>query len=267
MNFKEYISSGILEAYVLGELSDEERSEVEVMAATHPEISKELNIIEETIEVLAFKTAINPGVDLKDRIKERVQADKKEKEVKHLDLRERTKVSPVLRYAVAASVTISLITSYMAYNYWNKWKTTEEQLNGLIAQNEQIADDYNLVNQRLEGIENDLEVLGNPDFARITMKGTDNSPNSLTTVYWNSASQDVYLDIQSLKDLSQQNQYQLWAIVDGQPVDIGVFDLSDQLIKMKSIAEATAFAITIEPRGGSKDPNFETMQVLGTVGV
>jgi len=86
-------------------------------------------------------------------------------------------------------------------------------------------------------------------------------------VYWNGSTQEVYLDIQNMKELAQENQYQLWAIIDGKPVDAGVFDGNlTGLVKMKGIGTgAAAFAVTIEPRGGKASPTLETMQVVGNV--
>mgnify|MGYP003530077533 CR=1 FL=1 len=43
MNTSEYISSGILESYVLDQLSDEERAAVKIMALKHPEIQDEIS--------------------------------------------------------------------------------------------------------------------------------------------------------------------------------------------------------------------------------
>ncbi len=69
-----------------------------------------------------------------------------------------------------------------------------------------------------------------------------------------------------MKSLAQENQYQLWAIVDGKPVDAGVFDSTTAgLLKMKALAGAAAFAVTIEPRGGKATPSLETLQVIGNV--
>ena len=47
MNIKEYISSGVLESYVLGELSAEERVDVEKKLLLYPELKKVLTLIEE----------------------------------------------------------------------------------------------------------------------------------------------------------------------------------------------------------------------------
>ena len=54
---------------------------------------------------------------------------------------------------------------------------------------------------------------------------------------------------------------------DGKPVDMGVFDFDVKgLLKMKSVANAATFAVTIEPKGGSVNPTLEAMQVAGNVG-
>jgi anti-sigma-K factor RskA len=70
-----------------------------------------------------------------------------------------------------------------------------------------------------------------------------------------------------MKTLAQENQYQLWAIVDGKPVDAGVFDGNlAGLLKMKNIPiGAVKFAVTVEPRGGKESPTLSTMQVIGDV--
>lgn len=265
MNVEAYISSGILEAYVLGELSQRERLDVEKNLKLYPELKKELALIEETQERLLIKTAISPKPSTKKALFEKIDASKKITTV--VALPASTSAAAIWKYAVAASVTAALITSYLAYDYRDKWKKTENNLAELIAQNQQMANDYNTVNQRLDVIENELRVTNNPDFNRILMRGTANSPGALASVYWNEKTNEVYLSIQELKKLSQESQYQLWAIIDGKPVDAGVFDNNFAgLVKMKNIgAGAATFAVTIEPRGGRPSPTLETMQVAGNV--
>ncbi len=91
----------------------------------------------------------------------------------------------------------------------------------------------------------------------------------MATVYWDSRSKDVYLLVNNLPKPASQKQYQLWAIVDGKPVDAGMVDLSgsqdNMLLKMRNIPEAQAFAITLEKEGGSPSPTMEAMYVLGKV--
>lgn len=266
MNVEAYISSGILEAYALGELSDLERTEVEKNLKQYPEVRKELARIEEAQEKLLMEASMKPRASVKTSLFAKI--DQRKQEVKELPLSppQTTSVS-FWKLAAAASVTVALISSYLAYDYWNKWKKTENNLTELIAQNQRVAEDYNKVNQRLDQIENDLNITNNPAFQRVVMKGTPNAPSALASVYWNESTKEVYLSIQDMKQLTQENQYQLWAIIDGKPVDAGVFDGNTAgLLKMKDISSGAAtFAVTIEPRGGKQSPTLETMQVAGNV--
>ena len=61
---KAYIESGILELYVLGQLSAPEMLEVERMAASAPEIKRELEAIEIALEAYAIENAVEPREDL-----------------------------------------------------------------------------------------------------------------------------------------------------------------------------------------------------------
>ncbi|HLP12497.1 MAG TPA: cupin domain-containing protein [Flavobacteriales bacterium] len=62
---KEYIESGILEMYLLGLASEVECAEVEQMAAQHPEVRNEMEVIAVTIEKQAMETAVEPHENMK----------------------------------------------------------------------------------------------------------------------------------------------------------------------------------------------------------
>ena len=263
MNIEEYISSGILEAYALGELTATERAEVEMNLAQYPQLKEELFRVEETQEKFLLNTSRTPKASVKENLFKKIN-EKGEAKVVSMPVRE-SQIN-FWKYMAAASVVIAVGASYLAYNYYGKWRSTENNLNDLIAQNQQMAQDYNTVNQRLDKIETDIQVINNPAFSRVIMKGTEHAPDAMASVYWNSTTQEVYLSIQNMKELAQENQYQLWAIVDGKPVDAGVFDSNVAgLLKMKSLGDVAAFAVTIEPRGGKPTPSLETMQVIGNV--
>lgn len=260
MNIEEYISSGILESYILGDLSDLERKEVEKNLSLYPALREELTKIEEAQEKFLLSTGINPNPSVKNKLMAKVMVKKSEgKEV----------LLPSVNqwpYLAAASLAMALVTSYLAYNYWNKWRDVKTDLEELIVQNQQMAKDYDKVNQRIDKIEEDIKIIDNPAFTRIVLKGTENAPTALAYVYWNQTSSEVFLSIQNMKALSEDNQYQLWAIVDGKPVDGGTFDFDPSgLIRMKTTSKASAFAVTVEPRGGNATPTLQTMQVLGSV--
>lgn len=263
MNIEEYISSGILEAYALGDLSVIEQQTVEKNLTLYPQLREELEKIEKTQEAFLVKTSVQPRSAVKENIFKAIASIKPKPKVISIHS-ERTIM--LWKYAVAASVSLLIVSSLLAYTYYSRWRSTENDLNNLIAQNQQMAHDYNTVNQRLDKIENDIDIINNPSFTRVVMKGTENAPEAMASVYWNTTTNEVYLSIQNMKQLAKENQYQLWAIVDGKPVDAGVFDVDvSGLLKMKTLSGAAAFAVTVEPRGGKPSPSLETLQVIGNV--
>jgi anti-sigma-K factor RskA len=257
LNLQEYISSGILETYLLGDGTPEERAEVERLAVRHHEVREELRKIEEAMEDLAMKGAMNPKPEVKDSIMAGVEARV-------------VSISSARfngwKYAAAASIIMALTASYLAISYHGLWKNSEAALHNLIAQNRSMAQNYNTVNERLNKLQGDVAIIENVAFKKVVMSGTQNDKNALASVYWNESTKEVYVSIQRLKEISKENQFQLWAIVNGKPVDAGVFDKDfSGLMKMKNISGAAAFAVTVEPRGGKESPTLETMQVIGAV--
>jgi anti-sigma-K factor RskA len=212
-----------------------------------------------------MKAAVQPRAQVKDKVFATIDPEKEDGKIVQLESGKQS--ASFWKLAAAAAVTIAVISSYLALDYWHKWKASENNLAELIAQNQRVAQDYNAVNDRLDRLEKDLNIINNPAFNRVVMKGTPNAPTALASVYWNEKTSEVYLSIQEMKELSQEKQYQLWAIIDGKPVDAGVFDANFAgLLKMKAIQSGAAtFAVTVEPRGGKEGPTLETMQVVGNV--
>jgi anti-sigma-K factor RskA len=261
VNIQEYIASGILESYALGEVTEAERESVENALSQYPELREELRAIEETLERVVFASAIAPPASVKRKLMNKLSGASRP-EAKVIAMRS----EGFWKYATAASIAIALTTSYLAYQYHGLWKADSMELAQIRSENQRTAEDYNVVKQKLDKLQEDVGIMGSTAFTKVILKGTENDKNALAAVYWNANTQEVFLSIQELKAISQENQFQLWAIVDGKPVDAGVFDSGFAgLLKMKNIHGAAAFAVTIEPRGGKDHPSLETMQVVGSV--
>lgn len=259
MKIEEYISSGILEAYLLGEVSDKDRADVEEKLRLHPALQEELHRLEELLERMAFSTVLVPPDTIREKLMSKAKGFAPTKEVKT------HRQSMPWMLATAASVTIAMIAGYFAIHYKQQLETTTKELDNLVARSSQIAEQYNQVNQDIDKLESTLDVLDNPSYKKIVMQGTETFPAGLASVYWNNQSEEVYLTVQNLRKLSHEQQYQLWAIVNGKPVDAGVFNTGNRLIKMRSLKGATAFAVTIEPAGGSVSPTLSSIVVIGSV--
>ncbi|AEI50909.1 anti-sigma factor [Runella slithyformis] len=262
IDIKAYIESGILEDYLSGNITDQERREVECLSKIYPEIKTELDQLGEAVERYAFAHRVTPPAELKSKIMVQLEfaVDKKavssngsslegseedETPVYKLDSRQ----SSFQWGWVAAASVVALIGSAVYFNARLDTVNTalDRQSAELTQKNELIAN------------------LDNPDNQFVTLKGVEKSPNSAVRVVWNPKTQEVRLNVLSLPVPQADKQYQLWGLVGGKPVDLGVFDVNGVMQKMKAASQAEAFAVTLEKRGGSPSPTLSEMYVMGKV--
>ncbi|MEO7923650.1 MAG: anti-sigma factor [Chitinophagaceae bacterium] len=232
MNTQEYISSGIIESYVLGLASIEERNELEKMCEQYPEVLQARTAFELALEKQAMENAIMPPVLLRDKVFAAIAdaGTARQAPVRSMSW---------LKYAAAACI-ILLAGSL----YWNI---------SLSRKNKELRSSYDNTIAKLNDLQNDIKVLQqNPNVKMASMKGQNISPASFATVYWDTTSQDVYLMINNMPVPPSDKQYQLWAFLDGKPIDMGLIEITAkplQLYRLKKAQAAQAFAITLEKKG------------------
>jgi anti-sigma-K factor RskA len=274
VNIQEYISSGIVESYVLGLASAEEQLEFERLCTAHPEIKAAKEAFESSLEQHALDSAVAPPSNLKQKIWSDLNLQP-EGRISNLKI-VNDKAEPLTpvrsmsfaRMLTAASIILLIGSAMLNIYYYNQYKSSTAKLNELIAANEGFAKNNNVLQAKLQQYENSFELMKDPSKAIVVaMKGQAIAPSSETTVYWEKQTKDVYLLINNLPQPAANKQYQLWAIVDGKPVDAGVFDMntSNALVKMRNIPNAQAFAITLEKAGGSTAPNLQALYVMGKI--
>ncbi|MEO6313312.1 MAG: anti-sigma factor [Chitinophagaceae bacterium] len=265
MNIQEYISSGIVESYVLGLASNEERAEFEQLAAANAELMRAKEAFEISLQQHAFDNAVPPPASLKQKIWDDIKLEIAVLPVADKPFNEtRQSVTPVrtmgfAKFLAAASIILLIGSTLLNFYFYSQYKSSVAKLDELIASNQQFAANSNVMQTKLQQYERSFELMKDPAMAVVTMKGEPVAPSSLTTVYWNKQSNDVYLLVNELPKPGAGKQYQLWAIVDGVPVDAGILSRNEAtgLVKMKTIPKgAQAFAITLENTGGSKTPTM-----------
>ncbi|MEO8146636.1 MAG: cupin domain-containing protein [Bacteroidia bacterium] len=72
MNLKEYITSGVLESYCLGLVSEQEQFQIEKLAASHPEVQMEIDSIYNSFEQVAAAGAVAPPPAVKNNLMLRI---------------------------------------------------------------------------------------------------------------------------------------------------------------------------------------------------
>ena len=270
-DIKAYIESGILELYVMGEATHEERAQVEAMARQHPAIKAELDEIERSLEAYAEENAIQPPAALRDKVLNSLvtnladdrsfRSARVEKGDNNVIPISRARSNSFFKYAFAACLALLIISIAALISVYNRLEQSNNQLALLQSQNQHFAN-------RVNFMENELSILHDPSFKLLKLQGTKNSPSSALTIAWSPVKKKVLIDMANanMPVNDKTHQYQLWALVGGKPVDLGVFDAdttSKDMKPMKSIASADAFAVTLEPRGGSANPTMDEMMVLG----
>ncbi|UFH56123.1 hypothetical protein [Spirosoma sp. KNUC1025] len=68
----QYLTSGVLEAYLLGLTTDEEKAELEKILTTDPEVLAQLNDLETTIEDYFQRNGVPPPPSIREKIELRI---------------------------------------------------------------------------------------------------------------------------------------------------------------------------------------------------
>ena len=290
MNTKEYIESGIIESYVLGVTTAGESAEVEQLALEYPEIQTEIESISNTFESYVLQFEKEPPAFLKDKIKaklfsEPISADRFQAAVhggqstvaneqlagdsgqsvnseqlsvnsKQIDENPReivslnNNVNSPQRSIFSMVASWALLALSIGGNIWffSNWKNSEEKLVALETQNQVLAQEGKALKASYQ---EEIAILQNPDFKVITLAGQPVYPTAKALIYFDKNKKEVYLSALKLPKAPTGKQYQLWAFVNGKPVDAGLIDENGNVLKMKSFDKVEAFAISLEDTGGS----------------
>jgi len=233
----------------MGLASEEERSEFEQLCLQYPELVAARNEFEKSLEKQAFQQAIKPPDNLKEKIINKIQLQTSAGEAKIIAINARSGNSGWLRFVAAASVILLLASVYFVYDQFSENKKLKNSYNKLQSQADSIIKiNEILVKEKRKSIDPDDAVV-------VSMVGTQPSPSS-ANIYWDTASSSVFLVVKNLPKLPSEKQYQLWAFIEGKPVDLGLFDPDNKnvILQMKNTQKAEAFAITIEKRGNGPIP-------------
>ena len=264
MNIKEYISSGVVEGYVLGLLTAQERFEFEQYCDAYPELKEARKAFELALEKQAMEKSIAPPADLKQKIASKIFDENKTAPVIPIQSAPLRKFNWA-RLVAAASVILLVGTIWWSMNLKNendKLKSDNAALqNDLKISQDSIAQIIAMANHiQKEG----MKMVG--------LNGTANSPRSFATVYWDTTSHDVYLLVNNLPKPASDEQYQLWALLKTnnqmQTIDLGMLQLSQkplQVYKMTNAQSAQAFAITLEKKDGNPEPNLQKIYVMSNL--
>jgi len=279
VDIQEYISSGKLELFVLGDLNETEQQEVLAMAKKYPEIDQEIAAIEEAMLAIDQASGVTPSNEVKNKVFDSLESENQKytpPASKGGPLQKEVKLEPGgvpvsnawKTFAVAASV-VALLSLSAAIYYANQYFDVEQRFEIALQRNAVLAEEMQTNQVKMNALDTEMEKFITGNFDKIPMKGEGlpMQEDALVNVFWDKNSKEVLLAVDQLAKLDPDNDYQLWAIGDEGPVGIGLVDPANilGLQTMNLASSAQAFAITIEPKGGSESPTLEKLVVLGEV--
>lgn len=295
-NIQEYIESGILEQYALGELSPAEQAAVDAEAARYPAIREELQQVQAAFGFYAEAHAITPPAGLRERVLGNVLAQiaapaanatpnsalRADVDAVAQATTNQPAAPAVVRsmtsadasparsiWAMAASVALILSLGANALLYSN-WKDASSEVVALQNSQSRFAATTQVVERQLGTLRQENQILRSDEFRAVALAGTKDAPSARAKVLFNPATHKVYVDVKSMPALPAGKQYQLWALDNGKPVDAGLLAANTaagtELQQMKDVSNAQAFAVTVEPVGGSANPTMP-IQAMGAVSI
>jgi len=265
MDIQEYISSGILELYVYGALTETESREVSRELNEHPEIRKEVEEIEVALQRLSASLAPSYNAEaILASIKQKL-ANKSHSGVVSMEHKKKT---PWVSYIGWAASLVLLIGLFFLLGDNNELR---EQLNSEKAQSAEMEQQIADAREDNEKTEKLLAVLRDKEVSKVSLQGQTAAPEAYAAVYWNKDEKKAYIDAKELPEPPRGKVYQVWSLkLDPlTPTSIGLldeFDIDDnKIFTLENANESQAFGITLEPEGGSKTPTMEQLYVLGAV--
>ena len=268
MNIKEYISSGILEAYLAGELSESEMIEVDRMTEKYPVIKQELQELKDSISEYGKITDQLPASKVLSDALKAIREEEKDRFINELHKTEnevkikRVNIVPI--WSIAASI---LLVISMGFNYifYTEFKSAKEKYELATYENESLNASIEQASQELQYASLRIAHFLNEDNIHVRMDGLDIAPESFANVFWNRKTNAVFISVDNLPAPPHGHQYQLWAIKPGlAPIDAGIFDHSQLIQELKVIkGNVQAFAVTLEKKGGSPIATVDKTFVKG----
>ena len=269
MDIKEYINSGVVEMYAMHALNPQEKAEFEQKLLLYPELKKELQIIQNNLNDYAESFSSNPRPELRTKILESIESieTKNTKNPKVKAVQNRENNSLTYKYLIAACLAALVVSTFASWFFYSRWNEAEDRYSALLIDKNQLAKNYNLVKNEYDRNVNDLIIMRDQQSLVIQLLSNDTSKNFEARVYWNKNTHETYIDVLALPIPEDGKQYQLWALVDGKPIDAGVFDFSlFGIQRVKGIPEAHSWAVTLEPVGGSIAPTMDQIYLSGKKG-
>jgi anti-sigma-K factor RskA len=264
MEIDKYISSGILELYVAGLLTEEQNMEVQRRAQENPRIMEEILAIEGAVRELS--KSVSPRATMGRGFPEILK--RIGEEVEPVELGKPRRGTSWTAYSGWAAAILLAAGIWWVYQQNQDLQTQMELRSDQI---EVLEDQIFQARSSREKSETLLNALRGQNVTVVALGGQATSPDSFAKAYWNKSENKVYIDALGLPEPPPGKVYQVWSLKLSPlaPTSIGLLEdfMSDEnkIFALLNPNDSEAFGITLEPAGGSETPTMDQLYTLGQV--
>ena len=253
MDKKTILEKGLLEQYLLGDLDTKESDQIEKLLATDSELKALYSQLEEDFERLGLENSITPP----DRVKLELLSAIKENSYTTKVVTLETKRNKSWFLGIAASIALILF----AGSVWMYMQLNDIKEELQIVENEKLELDQkvNTLNQQFSNELALFKTITHPDTEQLILNGNALMPEGKVISYVNHETKSVVVNTERLPELDDAHDYQMWADVEGEMINMGVISKGSSLMAMNYIDHAESLNITIEPLGGNDHPTVERL--------
>ena len=281
MDLNEYIESGLLEGYLLHALSPEEMKQVEQDVATSKDLQKALEQLEFEMEQMAYVLEKKPDDAVWDKIDLSIETASQKVITEVTEESQKTKESDI---EVPESANVHLISSTkvqnLASSLWKNWaiaasistlvflslwRIAESDKTGMKSELQLVKEQLQKTTEEKTYFASMQEKLISPDYNTIALGSAKEGMGYQAKVMWNKSSGEVMVATLTVPELTKDQDLQLWALVDGKPVNAGVITMNSEKLTMQTmkVDKADMFAVTVEPKGGRPEPTLTELILIG----
>ncbi|MCT8339832.1 anti-sigma factor [Flavobacteriaceae bacterium TK19130] len=261
MTAEELRESGLLELYVSGSLSAEEKREVEEHLREHPELIREVEEIETSIISLA--ESLSPALPalIWSSIVEHIGG-----------IRTLPKEDTSTNWGAITGWAAAILCIAGIFWMLNKNNSLRDSLQKSVTETTVLQEEKDAIQSDLVEAEEVLSIIRSKDFREVTLPGNQAvAPSAYAKVYFNKKDKKAYIDATGLPTPPKGKVYQVWSLTMEPltPISMGLLDNLEtspqKLYEFEELPETEAFGITLEPEGGSETPTLEQLYTLGQV--
>jgi anti-sigma-K factor RskA len=251
LNITEHISSGIIEQYVMGLCSDVEKNEVEILRKQDIAFNNAVVNFEIQFEQQQLNYPINVATSVDENILQQLNILNKIESKPIATTPTKVVSISFAKVAAAAAVMIACASLYFNVEQYNNNKAQAI----LINEKNKITPEVTLPIA-------DYNILKNPSITPVAMIGQGSHTICRCTMFWDKKTGKAYVMVHHLFASGEEYDYQLWAIVNGKKVSVGIIDdkIRDRFVALDNTPNsATEFLVTLEKRGGAAVPNEDVI--------